>query len=92
MASGDWSWRMNAGAWEVCVSLLRANPDLASRADHGQKILWRSFRSAGGSQIPACSDCPAAPSLHRRDVAAAGRPSPCLLTPQYQRSAAANQV
>ena len=84
--------RMNAGVWEVCVSLLRANPDLASRADHGQKILWRSFRSAGGSQTVACSDCPAAPSLHRRDVAAAGRPSLPSSRRKYQRSAAANQV
>ena len=67
--------RMSVGAWEVCASLLHSTPGRASRAGHGWQGFWRSFRSAGGIQSLACSDCSAAPNLHRRDVAAAGRPS-----------------
>jgi hypothetical protein len=67
--------RMNVGVWEARAYPLRSSPGRASRADHGWRDFWTSFRSAGGSLSLACSGCSAAPSLPRRDVAAAGRPS-----------------
>ena len=91
MAGDD--WRMSVERWAGSASLLRASPGRASRGDHGWQGFWRSFRSAGGSQSLACSDCSAAPSLHRRDVAAAGRPFPRLLiSSRHQHSVGANQV
>lgn len=62
-----------------------SNPRRASHEGRDCQI----HRRVGGTLSVESSGCRATPSLHRRDVAAAGRPSPCLLTPPSTNVASA---